>query len=372
MRSYNSFTLIMLLAIGSLVLCCRSSDLVLQKYAADLVIDFSVAEEPVRHRASGILLSLSQYAPPDKYIIPLRPSLIRHSDLNVYNRAIKMGAEYMYLISDVYAAMYLKHYTDKNGIWPGDNNKWDAWEDLIKRNVTVVKNRGYKKLIWDIWNEPDIDMFWKRSREQFFETYKRAYEIIRNIDPAAVISGPNTAYFNAVFYMSALHKANVDAVCKSCWPEQESGNAISNCFNNSLDGLLDAVNNRPRAIWWVYAEYGNMRGNFVKVVSGVSNHTCEAIASYEQNRQKAYIIVGRYDKKRPDKKNITICFDNIPQELIAKNSVHVIIKRIPDRGRNILNELILEVDERLAVEENRLIFTLDHMGRQDAVSILID
>jgi hypothetical protein len=49
---------------------------------------------------------------------------------------------------------------------------------------------------YDIWNEPDIDIFWTRgiNSDQYFQMWDTAVQEIRRVDPAAVILGPSFAF----------------------------------------------------------------------------------------------------------------------------------------------------------------------------------
>jgi hypothetical protein len=47
-------------------------------------------------------------------------------------------------------------------------------------------------VLWDVWNEADDPIFWKRSQKQFFETWRLAVVKIRSLDPDAVIVVPST------------------------------------------------------------------------------------------------------------------------------------------------------------------------------------
>jgi hypothetical protein len=49
-------------------------------------------------------------------------------------------------------------------------------------------------LVFDIWNEPDIDIFWSKPWEQFLEYYIRAHKIVRRELPNTLISGPSSAH----------------------------------------------------------------------------------------------------------------------------------------------------------------------------------
>jgi hypothetical protein len=46
---------------------------------------------------------------------------------------------------------------------------------------------------WDIWNEPNISIFWNRPQSQYFALWQRAYQRIRAAFPAHLIVGPSLA-----------------------------------------------------------------------------------------------------------------------------------------------------------------------------------
>jgi hypothetical protein len=73
---------------------------------------------------------------------------------------------------------------------PGDEGKWAKWQVFVVRMIQEAQKRGLNPQ-WDIWNEPDHGFFWKRSPEQFNETWRRACLKIRQTDPQAVIVGPS-------------------------------------------------------------------------------------------------------------------------------------------------------------------------------------
>ena len=90
---------------------------------------------------------------------------------------------------------------------PKDLKAWDTW-------VTEVATR-YKGRItsYQIWNEANLKNFWNGTAEQMAELTKRAYDIIKKIDPSALVvsASPSlrlTASFDKFFpaYLQALKK----------------------------------------------------------------------------------------------------------------------------------------------------------------------
>ena len=46
---------------------------------------------------------------------------------------------------------------------------------------------------WDIWNEPNITLFWNRPQAQYFELWRRTYQRLRAEFPSHLIVGPSCA-----------------------------------------------------------------------------------------------------------------------------------------------------------------------------------
>lgn len=150
----------------------------------------------VDHRFSGFLHAISPTAPGPEYFEALKPHVMRgsrtHGDhLSKYARIIAAGGVFQYVLSD--SAKVLRP------AWPGDGGDWSDWDALVDQEIADAISRGATTGQWDIWNEPDITTFWgpqgTSGRDQFFETWRRAYVKIRAALPEVEIVGPSlTAY----------------------------------------------------------------------------------------------------------------------------------------------------------------------------------
>lgn len=99
-----------------------------------------------------------------------------HSTLSNYRTTRKYGGDFILLPHDLWGA----DGGLGNGIYPGDNGNWTFMESFYKQLVQDLKsNNMLEGLIFDIWNEPDIDIFWARPWDQFLEYYVRAHAIVR-------------------------------------------------------------------------------------------------------------------------------------------------------------------------------------------------
>jgi hypothetical protein len=71
-------------------------------------------------------------------------------------------------------------HTNSSTVWPGDDGQWDDYEKFVRQLLSDLKaNNALGGMVWDIWNEPDISIFWERSTQQWIDLYIRTHKIIR-------------------------------------------------------------------------------------------------------------------------------------------------------------------------------------------------
>jgi len=170
-----------------------------------VVVDFAKVIGPTTHKASGVLHSISATEPHDDLVLPLKFKAFR-GRVNqqyllapgFYDRMKRMG------IVHVQAVLSDSHgYTNPIHGWPGDSGDWSHWENVVEEAVKACQER-HLEIEYDIWNEPDIEYFWKRDRPTWLETWKRAYRKVRSIDPDAVIVGPSITHLDVEFMTEFL------------------------------------------------------------------------------------------------------------------------------------------------------------------------
>lgn len=79
----------------------------------------------------------------------------------------------------------------------GDNGDWRDYDAFLDRLLDdLKKNNMVTGMVYDIWNEPDISVFWKRTAQQWVDLYIRTHKRIRQDAALApmLISGPTLAY----------------------------------------------------------------------------------------------------------------------------------------------------------------------------------
>lgn len=373
---------------------------------------------------SGILHGIDPSKPPDNLIKPLQPKLWRAGRLDIYDRVIASGAEFQLVVSDLWG-----YASNPNG-WPYQN--YPAWEAFIRQ--LAQQNKG-KKIIWDVWNEPDLkNPFWNGSREQFFETYKRAYKILREeLGPTAVIGGPSISTYNKEYlaafldyckanklevnflawhelndtmilfvddhvidakrnfqqspfykelklqkiyvneivgnlaqyqpgeilgYLYNLEYAKADGACRACW-ESKGPNKVSNCFNNTLSGMVVPNTFEPRAAWWTYKAYAD--GVNSRVLSQSNNDRLVALASKSTPEGKAQVLLGYFDRNYSSATTVTLTLANLRQLGIERNqNITLKLEKIPNNLEGAVPKLITVKEETVSVGGNNLNYVISN------------
>jgi hypothetical protein len=79
--------------------------------------------------------------------------------------------------------------------WPGDGGDWTGLTTFMTQLISNVQAAGMTgpDVRWELWNEPELSLFWNGTQAQWLETWKHAYQQIRAAIPGAVIEGPSLA-----------------------------------------------------------------------------------------------------------------------------------------------------------------------------------
>ncbi|RLF19148.1 MAG: hypothetical protein DRZ82_06735 [Thermoprotei archaeon] len=70
----------------------------------------------------------------------------------------------------------------------------------VVRHIVLHYTRGWangyhhENILWEIWNEPDIDRFWAGTPEEYFELYNVLARAVKEANPNAKVGGPTLAY----------------------------------------------------------------------------------------------------------------------------------------------------------------------------------
>ena len=326
----------------------------------------------------------------------------------------KLGIEQQVVISDGWG--YGKEH-------PGDDGKWSKWEEFVVRMVQEAQKRGLKPQ-WDIWNEPDHHFFWKRSPEQFNETWRRAYLKIRQTDPQAVIIGPSWSNvhpgqprFTAFIRFCKDNKVVPDYVCwhfprdvlkeaeecrkllkaesipvkglmvnEYCTPNEQftgktawliaqierakidfSCHAIwSDEGKGNLDGILfDARQAIPKGQWWAYKRYAALSG---RLVSTTPSAKIDLVASRDEQGKIAHVLLGNKGGLQGD---VTVSFHGFDKAAYLRegDGIHVVVERIPEDKGGAVAAVQTVINARLPLRANSLDVTIPWTSDRDAFAV---
>ncbi|HEY3867660.1 MAG TPA: cellulose binding domain-containing protein [Actinocrinis sp.] len=184
-----------------------------------LSVNLASTRGPSTEIGEGFLYGISQDGtqPSDQYLEPLNINAFRggghassgwigdgysagsgtQADITeVINQAKRLTqapyhAQYQVILSDVYGA---DGSQPSNTTYPCDSGNCSNWVSFIDAAVGALQNSGLK-FAYDIWNEPDISLFWTRGADstQYFQMWDTAVQEIHRIAPGAQIVGPDFA-----------------------------------------------------------------------------------------------------------------------------------------------------------------------------------
>ncbi|KAB5577962.1 glycoside hydrolase superfamily [Coniochaeta sp. 2T2.1] len=113
------------------------------------------------------------------------------SALSNYRTTRKYGGEFILLPHDIWGA---DGGQGASVPYPGDGGDWENMEAFWNQLISDLKaNNMLDGLVLDLWNEPDLDIFWARSWDQYLEYFVRATKLVRSQLPRTLISGPSMA-----------------------------------------------------------------------------------------------------------------------------------------------------------------------------------
>lgn len=332
-----------------------------------------------------------------------------------YERVKALGATFILLPHDLWGADGVCNVPE----YPGDDGDWTNYTTFLKQVIddAIANGMTGSDVQWDIWNEPDIPLFWARDQEQYHETWKLAYEMIRAAIPDAVIVGPSTArqpdrydYWypkyldfikenNVVPDILSWHqlvpssdpqesKRYLDEMLSSrgllvqgyqvneygdcCTNEQEPGPSVWYMGRFERDGIdaaranwrmgaelhggmggLVTVSGEPLGVWWAYKRYAELTGQMVTVTAGES---MDGVAAVDEETRQAIILVG----SRAIHDDVVVQiegFDAAPY-LLNNGQVNVLIERIP-YGSDVMTEVPVDSNEIMMVTGDTLNITWD-------------
>jgi len=87
-------------------------------------------------------------------------------------------------------------FSTKANVCPPKDYK--QWTDLVTKSVKHFSDRYGENLVktwyFEVWNEPNLDAFWKGAdKQEFFKLYRTTFDAIKSVNPNFRVGGPSTA-----------------------------------------------------------------------------------------------------------------------------------------------------------------------------------
>jgi hypothetical protein len=97
------------------------------------------------------------------------------STISNYRTTRKYGGAFILLINDLWGAD-----GGKTPFYPGDNGNWTETDNFLRQVAKDLRSFNMLEgLVIDIWNEPDLSIFWDRSWNQYLQYYVHAHKLLR-------------------------------------------------------------------------------------------------------------------------------------------------------------------------------------------------
>ncbi|MEV0200426.1 ricin-type beta-trefoil lectin domain protein [Nonomuraea sp. NPDC050691] len=435
-----------LLAIGALVAASVVSTAGPAQAADESIsVDFSVAGGSPTYRASGWIYGMTENAanPPDRFFTDVKFRSMRAGGAQLDSpggwvsgkydrrwnatraqllRTRSLGGQFVLLVHDLWGA---DGYPISR--FPGDNGDWTDYDAFLTRLINDVRSTG-APVEWDIWNEPNITLFWNRPQSQYFAMWKRAYQRIRAAFPAHPIVGPSCACVPAtggwwtqyLDYVKAndvvpdivsWHSLPGDPVTNAATadttlasrgiphprPYQINEYGASNEQNpgdgawyiarleragadglranwagganlhNDLANLLvrdSAGRYQPKGEWWVYQFYGTQTG---QIASVTPSRSYDAFATKAEGTAK--ILVGGGSTTG----NIAVALRRLDTTsgVVRDNQVRVVAQRIPYNGGGAVSGPVTVQDSTITLSGDGTTVNLPHVSADDSFTITL-
>ncbi|HEY0761403.1 MAG TPA: glycosyl hydrolase [Pyrinomonadaceae bacterium] len=77
---------------------------------------------------------------------------------------------------------------------PSDYKEWSTLiERLVSHLIDRYGEREVSQWFFEVWNEPNLKMFWSGSQREYFKLYRHTVEALKKVSPSLKVGGPATA-----------------------------------------------------------------------------------------------------------------------------------------------------------------------------------
>jgi hypothetical protein len=162
------------------------------------------------------------------------------------------------------------------------------------------------------------------------------------------------------WYFGEFERMGVEVAGRACWGEPDGA---SSCWSSNLNGLTRRGDHRPRSVWWAYKAYAEITGELVGVSLG---EHIRGVAGVDEEGKAVRVLVGHRNHDRVMPVRLVVAHLEEAGFLAnAEGKVRLKVQRIPYRGFEPLDEMVLVRDEMVAFAET-MELELPEFGARDA------
>ncbi|MFC7385396.1 RICIN domain-containing protein [Sphaerisporangium rhizosphaerae] len=444
-RRRRRYGLAALLSFGALVAASVLPTAPAQAADQSITVNFSTAGGAPTYRASGWIYGMTENgaAPADNFFTDVKFRYMRAGGAQLDSpggwvsgkydrrwnatraqllRTRSLGGQFVLLVHDLWGA---DGYPISR--FPGDNGNWTDFDNFLTRLISDVQATG-APVQWDLWNEPNITIFWNRPQSQYFEMWRRAYQRVRAAFPSQPIVGPSlagvpstggwwTQYLdyvkanNVVPDIVSWHSLPGDPVANVATanttldsrgiahsrPYQINEYGASNEQNpadgawyiarleragadglranwasggnlhNDLGNLLihnSSGQYQTKGEWWVYRFYGSQTGQIASVTPSANY---DAFATKASGNAKVLVGGGTTTG------NVAVNLQglNTTSGIVENNQVRVLVERIPYNGGGAVSGPVTVQNSVATLSGNATTVNLPHTSVDDTFTITL-
>jgi len=134
-----------------------------------------------------------------------------------------------------YVPLPLQENNDSRKINKSIPNWKEVWKEICKSFTEHFKRKGIRIGYYEIYNEPDLDIFFQEPFETYLDLYKYGASIIKQINPDVNVGGPALAFAeskaNIITFLEFVDKENLPLDFFSFHEYWEASRFWSKLFN---------------------------------------------------------------------------------------------------------------------------------------------
>ncbi len=134
----------------------------------------------------------------------------------------------------------------------------DLWTNYVAQTVGRYKDRVHA---WEVWNEPNMPVFWSGSKEQFAQLLAVTYDTIKRVDPSATVLGPSITGVDEE-WLNAVRWDKMDAIAIHIYvPPASLNDQGYSYYDQGLPNLKRVIDKRgAKPIWITEFGYSSQTG----------------------------------------------------------------------------------------------------------------